>query len=247
MYFDGDRLVQTSGKKTRTIYTTESGWQHVSPFAVSDDTTTAAIIERRDQRYRMRGIELGRGTAATLHEAGDPLRNVRLRPKRAGLLYNYKGALTLVNLDGGGAQQLKIPEGSAGDSHWSADGRRVHYLLTPAEPGKAVQLRENLPDTGEDKLIGVTTQFQSFSRNADSSVFAGVSGSKAAPYFLLLLRAAHRELTIAEHRASDAAKAAILFSPDSQRVFWQTDREGRSAIYMMALERFIERTTKETQ
>jgi oligogalacturonide lyase len=108
-------------------------------------------------------------------------------------------------------------------------------------------LREITLETGDDKLIGSTTQFVSFCRNADSTVFAGVSGSKAAPYLLLLLRAAQRELTIAEHRASDPSKAAIVFSPDSQRVFWQTDREGRPAVYTMALERFIEKTLEESR
>jgi oligogalacturonide lyase len=130
---------------------------------------------------------------------------------------------------------------------WSADGRVAHYLVSSAsERGRTVALREHQLDTGEDRLIGVTTQFVSFSRNADSSVFAGVSGSVAAPYVLLLLRAARRELTLAEHRASQGAKAVVIFSPDSQRILFQSDREGRSAIYSMALERFVEKTEDNT-
>ena len=247
LYFDGDQLMQTAGRRTRTIYTAEPEWQRGAPFAVSEDAAHAALVEQRQNHYRMRVVSIGRQAGNTLLESDEPVRYMRLRPKRPGLLYNHNGVLTLVNLDGSGSQRLKTAEGIAGDAHWSADGRRVHYLLTPAQSGKPVQLRENFVDTGEDKLVGVSTQIVSFSRNADSTVFAGVSGTKAAPYFLLLLRAARRELTIAEHRASEPSKAAILFSPDSQRVFWQTDREGRPAIYMMALEKFIEKTVEESR
>lgn len=247
VYFDRDRLVQTTGSKARTLYTTEAEWEHIPGMAVADDSTSAAFLERRQKRYRMRVIALGRGNVNTLLESEEPVQYMRLQPKRPGLLYNYNGVLTVVNLNGGGAQRLRIAEGTAGDAQWSADGRRVHYLLTPAAHRKAVELREHLIDTGEDKLIGATTQFVSLARNSDSSVFAGVSGSKAAPYLLLLLRAAHRELTIVEHRATDPSKAVVLFSLDSQSVFWQTDREGRSAIYKIDLERFIEKTLEETQ
>jgi oligogalacturonide lyase len=245
-FFDGASLVQASGRRTRTLYTVEAGWNRVPGFAISEDSVYAGFVEQRESRYRMRVVSLRRGTASTLLEGGQPVRCMRFRPRRSALVYNYEGVLTSVNVDGGASQRLRIAEGMAGDAHWSADGERVHYLLTPAEPGKSVQLREIFVDNAEDKLVATTTQFVSFSRNSDSSVFAGVSGTKAAPYLLLLLRAGKRELTIAEHRASDPGKAAILFSPDSQRVIWQTDREGRSGIYMMALEKFIEKTTDDS-
>jgi oligogalacturonide lyase len=223
------------------VYAPDSGWKATSNFSLSEDATHAAVVERRETRLRLRIVGIRRAGTSTLLEADEPVQGMRFRPKRPSLLYNYNGGLTLVNLDGRASQRLKIAPGVAGDAHWSADGGRVHYLLTP--PGKSVQLREFMIETGDDKLIGPTTQFVSFSRNSDSSVFAGVSGSRGAPYLLVLLRAARRELTIAEHRASDAAsKAAIVFSPDSQRVFWQTDREGKTAIYFMALEKFIEKT-----
>lgn len=240
IFFDSGKLVQASGRRTRTIYTPEAGWQSDSSLSIADDASYAALIERREKRLRLRIVGVGRGGSSTILETDDPIRHPRFRPKRPALIYNYAGGLTLVNVDGRASQRLKIGEGVAGDAQWSADGRRIHYLLTP--PGKSVQLREYFIETGEDKLIGTTTQFVSFSRNSDSTVFAGVSGNKGAPYLLVLLRTGRRELTIAEHRASDASKAAIMFSPDSQRVYWQTDREGKSTIYMMVLEKFIEKT-----
>jgi oligogalacturonide lyase len=246
LYIDAGHLAQTGGRRTRTIYTPDGGWQATSTIALAEDGSHAALVERREERLRMRIVAIGRGTASTILEADEPVRYIRFRPKRPNLLYNFGGTLTVVNLDGRASQRLKIPEGTAGDAHWSADGLRVHYLLTPAEPGRAVQLREHFLETGDDKLIGATTQFVSFSRNSDSSVFVGVSGSKAAPYLLVLLRAARRELTIAEHRASLGSNAAIILSPDSQRVFWETDREGKPAIYTMSLEKFLEKTSEET-
>ena len=73
-------------------------------------------------------------------------------------------------------------------------------------------------------------------------MFAGVSGSKASPYILLFVRAGHRELTLAEHKVSDIRRASITFSPNSQKLFYTTDREGKSAIYSMALERLVSDT-----
>jgi hypothetical protein len=34
----------------------------------------------------------------------------------------------------------------------------------------------------------------------------------------------------------------VLFAPNSQHIYYHTDREGQSAIYSVALERFIEKT-----
>jgi oligogalacturonide lyase len=62
---------------------------------------------------------------------------------------------------------------------------------------------------------------------------------------LLLLRVARRELTLCEHRSSDPMLVAPVFSPSSQRVFFQSDRHGKPAIYTMAVERFVEETTTE--
>jgi oligogalacturonide lyase len=73
-------------------------------------------------------------------------------------------------------------------------------------------------------------------------VFAGASRSKASPYALLMLRVTQRELTLCEHRSRDAAASAIAFSPDSQRLFFQGDKEGQMAVYSMRLERLVEKT-----
>ena len=244
IYFDGPRL-NVQDRRLNTVYTVEQGWEHIAPYALSDTAQHAAVVEHRSGRYRVRVIGIRSRDARTIFEASEPVRHLRFRPKRNALLYNHNGGLWVVNLDGRGSQRLAIPEGEAGDAHWSADGRTVLYLHAPKDRPRSIYLREFNTENNEDKSIGLTTQFISFTRNRDSTVFSGVSRSQAAPYILLLIRAASREMTVAEHKASDPSKAAALFSPNSQRLYYHTDREGKSAIYMIQLERFIERTDDE--
>ena len=103
-------------------------------------------------------------------------------------------------------------------------------------------IREFVPDTNEDRLVAETTQFAAFARNADASVFAGASGSKASPYILLLARAVRRELTLCEYRASDPSMAAPVFSPNSQQLFFTSDLHGNPAIYRFDVAKLVSET-----
>ena len=73
------------------------------------------------------------------------------------------------------------------------------------------------------------------------SVFVGASRN-SSPAVLLLLRAGHSERTMCEHKASNAEAVAPLFSPDSQRIYFQSDRHGKPAIYSMHVEKLVEKT-----
>ncbi len=73
-------------------------------------------------------------------------------------------------------------------------------------------------------------------------MFVGASGSKASPYLLLLIRAGKRELTLAEHRASDAALVNPIFAPNSQFVVFVSDRHGKPAIYWIAVDKLVSET-----
>ena len=148
----------------------------------------------------------------------------------------------LANYDAAQDYRLRLADGETGPAEWSPDGRTVLYLNYPAERGKLHNLREFTPDTNEDKMLAPTTQFVAFGPNADATVFVGASGSKASPHVLLLVRAVQRELTLAEHRSSDPAMGAPVFSPNSQRVFFSSDQRGRPAIYTMSVERLVEET-----
>jgi oligogalacturonide lyase len=49
-------------------------------------------------------------------------------------------------------------------------------------------------------------------------------------------------LPLCEHRSSDATAVRPVFSPDSQRVFYQSDRDGKPAIYAVNVQKLVEPT-----
>src|SRR5262249_44783818 len=118
----------------------------------------------------------------------------------------------------------------------------VLYLNLPADRKQLNAIREFTPDTNEDKAVANTTQFATFQRNGDASVFVGASGSKASPHVLLLVRTVKRELILCEHKASDPRMVAPVFSPNSQRVFFASDQHGKPALYSMQIEKLVSET-----
>jgi oligogalacturonide lyase len=174
---------------------------------------------------------------------GDDISDAMPRPKRASVLYRRGGALWLANYDAQQNYRLRVAEDGIGPALWSPDGRSVFYLSYPPDAEhKLHSLREFVPDSNEDKALADTSQFVGIGRNADGSVFVGASGSKASPYVLLLVPAVKRELTLCEHHASDASMVNPVFSPNSQRVFFMSDRHGKAAIYSLAVEKLVAET-----
>jgi oligogalacturonide lyase len=243
-FFDGSSLCQAgiSNQRMRTIYEVPSDWERASGFGLTEDGQQSVFVERQGQVSRIRLVGMARGAVSTVLESKDPISNVMPRPRRAGILYRQGEDYWLVNFDGQQNRKLKFASGRIGPALWSGDGKTVLYLSYPDDRTKLHQLRECTPDTNEDKLVANTSQFVNFTRNGDSSVFVGVSASKPSPHILLLLRVTRRELTLCEHRASDPSSTVVVFSPNSQRLFYQTDRQGKPAIYMLAVDRFVENT-----
>jgi oligogalacturonide lyase len=93
---------------------------------------------------------------------------------------------------------------------------------------------------GAETLVTPTSQFAAFSPNGDGSVFVGASRSKAQPDVMLLLRSGHSEMTLCEHHASQPAQVCPVFSPDARRVYFQSDRQGKPAIYSVNVELLVE-------
>jgi oligogalacturonide lyase len=205
----------------------------------SEDGFYAAVAER----HRLQLFSVAKGSAQTLVESEEEISDPMPRPKRASVLYRRAGGWWLANFDGKLNYRLRTAEGETGPALWSPDGRSVYYLHYPPDAAhKLHSLREFVPDSNEDKAVADTSQFVGIGRNADASVFAGASGSKASPYVLLLVRTVKRELTLCEHRASDPAMVCPVFSPNSQRVFFVSDRHGKPAIYGIAVEKLVEET-----
>jgi hypothetical protein len=189
----------------------------------------------------IRSIGFGKHEEQVLFEAGAAIDLLRPRPQGNSLLYRKAGKYWLLDYASRKETEVHTDLETVPCLYWSSDGTRVYYLCRP-EGGRGVQLREHFPDSGEDKLIAPTSQFAGFAANRNGSVFVGVSGSKGAPYVLLLLRVARRELTLADHRSKSPADSVIFFTPDSQRIFFEGDRSGKSCIYGIPAERLVEAT-----
>jgi oligogalacturonide lyase len=239
-YFDGESLRQVlfTGLHEREIYRAEAP----ARVSMSDDGAHAVIAEGS----RLRLVTLATGAAATIAESPSPVGMILARPKRTQVLYFRRdGAPWLVNFDGQQHRPLKMdptPGVCAGTVQWNPSGRTFLYLLFPADATQLNTLREHTPDENVDAPLGKTSQFVQFGVNGDSSVFVGASRNKASPTVLLFLRAARREFTLCEHRASDPKMVAPVFTPDSRYVLFESDRHGKPAIYRMRIDKLVEET-----
>ena len=246
-YWDGAALDQTAlgNLRTRRVYEVPDGWERC-PGASAADDGTALIGESRAGASRLRVIGLQKGGARTVAEVPFILSHPQARPKRAQILYRQADeALWLVNSDGTQNRKLPLAGGRIGPARWSPDGHTVLYLNFPDDPAQLHAIRECFPDQGSDKLVARTSQFAHFGCNTNTSVFVGASQNRAAPLILILLRLTRRELSLCEHRASNPAMAAPIFSADSQQIFFESDRDGKPAIYRIHVEKLVEETEPE--
>ncbi len=236
-------LVNIGNSRVREVYRVPDGFAPGAGMGLLEDGIYAVLVEKQGvEHHRLRLIRMAGGMATTLAEAGEEMRDPITRPRRASVLYRRGSGLWLANYDGQQDYRLRLADGETGPATWSPDGRSILYLNYPADPHRLHNIREFTPDANQDAAVADTTQFVAFDRNADASVFAGASGSKASPYVLLLIRAVKRELTLCQHRASDPAMVAPVFSPNSQRLFFLSDQHGKPAIYSMQVEKLVEET-----
>lgn len=248
-HFDGPALIETTlaNLKTREIYRVPDGSEKLPGVSFSDDGQYASFVEKPVEktagRFRLRLLHVASGTAATLVESPEDLRDPLLRPRHASLVYRNAGEWWAIDFDGQQSRRLALTEGATLQVAWAADGRELQYLNRPLDTRKLTALRAWTPETDTDAAIADTTQYLQFDGNSDASVFVGSSGSKASPYLLLLIRAAKRELTLAEHRASDPALVHPRFAPNSQFVVFVSDRHGKPAIYWIAVDKLVAETS----
>jgi oligogalacturonide lyase len=244
IYLNGPTLetVNLSSLRAHEVYKIPQGFERSRGIGAADDGLYTALVESKDAHYRLQLVNMAKGTAETLSEGDEEITGLIPRPKRASVLYRRGTGLWLANYDGKQNYRLRVAEGGIGPALWSPEGRSVYYLNYPEDAHKLHALREFVPDSNEDTSVANTSQFVGIGRNADGSVFVGASGSKASPYVLLLVRAVKRELTLCEHRASDPAMVNPVFAPNSQHVYFGSDRHGKPAIYSIAVEKLVEET-----
>lgn len=253
-YLDGGGLMTApfSHLRSREVYRIPEGFERGPGFGLAGDGQFGAVIERmadrEGSRHRLRLIHMASGSALTLAEGDEEFRDPIPRPGSASVLYRRGSEVWLADYDGRKNYRLRLCEGETGPALWSPDGNAVFYLNYPEDRHKLHNIRQFTPDGdpdgNHDQMLAETTQFVQFGCNADASVFAGASGGKASPYVLLLVRAVKRELTLAEHRASDPRTVAPIFAPDSQSIFFVSDRHGKPAIYAMDIRKLVEDTDR---
>ena len=237
-----------STQHERELYQVPEGWERCAGLSVGPDGTHATFAEKKGDGSRLRMVSLVQGAARTVIEAPFAMAEPLPRPMRAQILYRQGDeALWMVNLDGQQNRKLKTAAGRNVCANWTADGKTLLYLNLPDDKQQLNAIRELAPDANTDKLVAKTSQFASFGFNRDSSVFVGASANASSPTVLILLRLTRRELTLCEHKASQPAICAPQFSPDSQRIYFQSDRDGKPAIYCIHVEKLVEKTEAETR
>ena len=248
-FFAGRALfISGLGGRPRELYKIPEGWERTAGLSVGPDGTHATFAERQGDGSRLRMVSLAQAAARTVVDAPFAISHPIARPMRAQILFRQgDDALWLVNSDGTQKHQLKLAAGRVGPADWAPDGKTVLYLSFPADSKQLTTIRECAPDAASDKLVAKTSQFAHFGFNRDTSVFVGASRSAASPIILLLLRITQRELTLCEHKASHPETTAPRFSPDAQRVYFQSDRDGKPAIYCMHVERLVEKIDAESR
>lgn len=231
----------------REIYRLPEAWRRCPGMSLTPDGTHAVFAERRGEDSRLRVVSLAHGISRTVTEARFDIEHPQARPGRDQILYRQAGeALWLVNSGGANNRRLKLAPGRIGSTLWSPGGKYIQYLNLPDDPTQLHAIREFSPDGGTDRLVAKTSQFACFSANRNSSVFVGASANRSSPTVLLLLRITRREFTLCEHKASHPEMVAPVFSPDSQRVLFQSDRDGCSAIYSMRVDKLVEPTESDS-
>lgn len=233
-FFDGPALKLLNLGNGRERDLAQTAGERAPGLSMSEDGLYAAYAARRGAATQIMLVSVAKGGERSIAEAPPDASLPLLRPKRDGVLYRTPDALWLASFDGTENRRLKI-KGPPGETQWSPDGRTLLYL-------SGGELREHTPDTNADDLMAKTSQFVGFGPNADGTVFVGASGSKASPLILLLLRVTRREMALCEHRATNPTNVNPVFSPSSQRIYFQSDRTGKSIIYSMAVDRLVEET-----
>lgn len=237
------RAVQLGSGRARELARIREGWRVRGALAPSDDGTHLFYIEERGDACEVRKLRPARGGAETVAAQAGLIDEVAPNPKRAAVLWRTSaGELWVGGFDGAGRRRVATPAGKVLEGRWSPDGQSLLYLLEPAEKGSLVSIREQALDSQEDRLVARTSQYASFEANANASVFVGASRSLASPMVLVLLRATRREFTLCEHKAREAGQVRPRFTPNSQRVVFESDRHGGRAIYLLNVEKLIEKT-----
>jgi hypothetical protein len=141
-----------------------------------------------------------------------------------------------------GLKPSLVTAGKVHEPCWDADGESILFLRDVTSPNGTIlsELHGKSVRGGDEHLVSPTSQFACFAPNSDASVFVGASRSRAQPNVIIMLRFPQREMTLCEHRDSHPDEVTPVFSPDNRRIYFQSNREGNSAIYTVNVEQLVE-------
>ncbi len=249
LYFlDGASLKRIEIGKKESKRPAETVSEDVATFSMSQ---SGAILLIRTSGLLQR---LDNGEATTLAAAASPLkRSCLAQPRGQGCLFAREVSAAgrefwYASGDAAASKPVLLAKGGISSPCWEPDGQSVLFLRDVATPSATLsEIHQAGIDGAHERCVAPTSQFASFSTNFDGSVFVGASRSKAQPNVVLLLRSAKRELTLCQHHSSRAAEVSPAFSPDARRVYFQSDEEGKPAIYSVNVELLVEPPTENTE
>ena len=236
-------MVPFSTMRPQELCRCRDGWDLAGCLAPTEDGTSVFFVETRGGSSHLRRMRMPKSAPETVAEQPGSILDATPNPRRATILWlSESGELWVAGFDGAAKRRVESPSGRVLQALWAPDGQSIFYLLAPADATQLNSIREQELDSRTDTLMARTSQFAAFARNANATVFLGASRSKASPTVLVLLRATRREFTLCEHRATDPHTVAPVFTPNSQKIVFQSDRHGKPALYMMNVEKLIEKT-----
>ncbi len=245
-FVEGDRLVELSlPKNNGAAKKPDTLLDGVTSFSSNGAAGSGLFVVRAGKLE-----QLAAGKAKTLAENVAPTAEAGeascwARPNGGGCLFLRQPAEDREFWYVDGRPPVLLAKGKISHPFWAADGQSVVFLrdmpgnnAMVAEIHEAPVAADGTP--GPETFVCPTSQFACFAPNGDGSVFIGASRGKAQPDIVLLLRASRREMTLCEHRASRPNTVSPVFSPDSRRVYFESDRHGKTAIYSVNVELLIE-------
>lgn len=245
VYLDGDAFVRNEIRRgrTRELYRSPDGWHSTGHLLLAQDDRMAAVMERRENVTRIVFVDPASGKSRQVLQAeGGELQPLGFHQRFGLLLLNTQHKPSLVGMPNAPALP-QFPKGEMLQARWDRTGRVLMYLIRTQENGvERYPLMEYNLDEGTHRLIAHTTKFATFSANPDGSVFVGASSSKAQPLLLLLLRVTRREFSLMEHQSSAPASVNPFFSSDSQTLFFESDRLGKTCVFSVNIRGLVEKT-----
>jgi oligogalacturonide lyase len=252
--------------REREIYRVEDGWLATGDMSLSIDGRYVALVEmqssdrvdpavqfERKPLCRIRVVETFKGKNWIFTEEKAWLGRPQLRPRRDQVLYCQLGPwellsarMWLVNLDGKQRRNVRprVGEEQLGPEYWTDDGKLIGYAHYPDAARHRATMRTFDPDTRQEEVLARCTQFWEARGNSDNSAIAGASLSKAGPNVYVLFPATEREQTVCEHASSGkpGSEPRPVFSPDSQWIYFTSDRRGSMAVYRAGVGDLVEKT-----